>query len=218
MKYFCLFISIAILQLYGYAEQRKVCLGIKTKPLPAWAAEQLNLRYGEGLLVKHVLNNSPADKAGLYNHDIITKVDNQVVGTPENLRDLICDKQTLDKVNLSIIRQGNPLSIEVTLDHSAFTLAEKSNANEQSNESVSPHEPHLRKNQSQSNTINLGESQQQIRQQIQQQMQAFQNQISQLFSDDSHASFAELKKQMQQILEKLKVMLINFLICMLQVI
>gem|GEM_PF-4663632 len=204
MKYLCLLLSIAALQVYGYGEHKKMCLGVKTHPLPEWAAEQMNLRYGEGLLIKHVLNNSPADKAGLYNNDIITKIDEQVVGTPQHLRDLICEKEALEKVTVSILRQGKPLSIDVTLERSTFDIEDIPDSKNHKNDLADHQEAEQKHSNPQAHSPQPGGSQQHLRQQMRQQMQAFQEQINQLLKSDSFESFADLKKHMQEDLKAFK--------------
>jgi len=196
MKYLYLLLCLATLELQAYGGNKKMCLGLKTQPLPEWAAEQLGLRYGEGLLIQHILDNSPAHKAGLQNNDILLKADEQTIGTPGHLRELICDKESLDKITVSILRQGKPLNIEITLEHSAFDIKDTPKLNLATNES-SQKRPNL-------NAHSQGVPQQQLRQQMRQQMQAFQNQIDHFFDQESDLSFADLKKQMHQDFEKFK--------------
>jgi len=59
-----------------------------------------------------VLPNSPADKAGILEHDIILEVDKQKITKELPLSDLIQKHEVGDKLNLKILRRGSPRSSE----------------------------------------------------------------------------------------------------------
>ena len=74
-----------------------------------------------GLLVRHVVPESPAADAGLEPGDVITAIDGQAVTEFEALRDAVQAKAAGDTVTLSVIKDGQdnpdaePQDIEVTL-------------------------------------------------------------------------------------------------------
>ncbi len=62
-----------------------------------------------------IIGNSPAEKAGLKEKDVITKVDNQQVDESNSLTSVLGRFGAGDKVTLTIVRDGKQQSIEVTL-------------------------------------------------------------------------------------------------------
>ncbi|CAN5622550.1 trypsin-like peptidase domain-containing protein [soil metagenome] len=63
-----------------------------------------------------VLPDSPADKAGLQEKDIIIEVDGEEVNTDTSLTSLIARNKVGDTLSLTIIRGGEEQSIDVTLE------------------------------------------------------------------------------------------------------
>jgi Trypsin-like serine proteases, typically periplasmic, contain C-terminal PDZ domain len=84
-------------------------------------AQKYKLSQTSGALVKGdennfaVEKNSPADKAGIKEGDIITKIDDQVLGQNNSLGLVISQKNPGDVVALTIIRDGKEMVINVTL-------------------------------------------------------------------------------------------------------
>lgn len=63
-----------------------------------------------------VISGGPADKAGLKEKDIITKVNGTSIDENTSLSSLIGRKAVGDKVTLTIVRDGKEISVSVTLD------------------------------------------------------------------------------------------------------
>jgi serine protease Do len=62
-----------------------------------------------------IIPGSPADKAGVREEDIITKVDGTAIDDRNNLTSLIGQKSVGDTVSLTIVREGKETSVDVTL-------------------------------------------------------------------------------------------------------
>lgn len=82
---------------------------------PAWlgvsveaTGEDLMRHLGleQGVSLQAVVPDSPAAKAGLEVHDIITKVGDKAVGTMEDLRTAIQNHQAGEEVELAVIQKG----------------------------------------------------------------------------------------------------------------
>lgn len=68
-----------------------------------------------GVLVKQVVKNGPAAKAGLKQGDIITRVDDQQLSDPLDFAQTIRSRKVDETVRLSLLREGKKQSIEVKL-------------------------------------------------------------------------------------------------------
>lgn len=69
----------------------------------------------EGAKITEVSKKSAAEKAGLKKDDIITKVGDKTIDSPETLADVIGDKKADDKVIITYKRDGKEAKTEATL-------------------------------------------------------------------------------------------------------
>ena len=81
-------------------------LGVVTDPLEPALSAQLGLTNGLGLIVNHVLPDSPAAKAGLQEHDILKQINDQLIADSEQLATLIRHYGKDADVTLTIVRKG----------------------------------------------------------------------------------------------------------------
>ena len=68
-----------------------------------------------GAKVTEVVKGSAAEKAGLKKDDVITKVADQKITSPESLSDVIGDKKPKDEVKVTFKRNGKESTVKTTL-------------------------------------------------------------------------------------------------------
>lgn len=90
-------------------------VGVATSPVDSSLRRHLELDEGFGIQIAEVIADSPASKAGLKNHDILTRFEDQLLISPEHLALLVKTKSSGDTVSLSIIRKGSEEVVKVTL-------------------------------------------------------------------------------------------------------
>lgn len=90
-------------------------LGIQTTPVPPLTARHLGLEEGMGLAIVLVLPDSPAAAAGVLDHDILLRLDDQILFNTDQLRSLVRTRSPGDSLRLELLREGRPLSLEATL-------------------------------------------------------------------------------------------------------
>lgn len=90
-------------------------IGIGGCTVPEVLSVHLGLAEGSGLLVRSLDPNGAAAQAGITEHDIILKLDDQPVKCQETLRDVIVAHKPGDKVKLDLIHAGKNEQREVTL-------------------------------------------------------------------------------------------------------
>ncbi len=93
----------------------EVWLGALTKTLPRLVGEHLGLAPGHGLSVEMVVPDGPSAKAGLQKDDVLVKLADQQLVLPEQLAILVQSHQPGDTRKLEILRDGKPLTLDVTL-------------------------------------------------------------------------------------------------------
>ena len=103
-------------------------LGISGTALAQTTASQLGLSVNKGVYVVTVIAGGPAEKAGLKaggsnsdgtltaGGDVITAVDGKSVASVDELSAYISTKKVGDTVTLTILRNGQSTSVQVTLD------------------------------------------------------------------------------------------------------
>lgn len=89
-------------------------IGLAGFGLDSKTAERNNLVAG--VYVQQVSANTPAQKSGIKNGDIITAIDNTAVETMEALNEIKNTKKVGDTVTLKIYRQKQYIDIKVTLE------------------------------------------------------------------------------------------------------
>jgi len=97
-------------------------LGITAQTLTASTASQLGISQTSGVLVIDAAAGGPAAAAGLHgtgqadaSDDIITAIDGHTIATVDQLTQYLDTKKVGDRVTLSVIRNGQHISVGVTL-------------------------------------------------------------------------------------------------------
>src|SRR5579884_1608670 len=92
-------------------------LGIEYDPIQQDQAQELNLRADSGVLVDHVLPESPAALAGVMDGDILLAIDGAAIHSVIDVREIIRQHKVGDGVILRILRPGelHERHIRVTL-------------------------------------------------------------------------------------------------------
>lgn len=81
-------------------------LGVVVQPINEETKKILNLKTKKGAVVVQVEPNTPADKAGLKQYDVILKVDDKLIEDPDDLTFTIAEIKPGTKVDITIIRDG----------------------------------------------------------------------------------------------------------------
>jgi serine protease Do len=90
-------------------------LGISVQDLTPEMAEQFQVKEKEGVIVAQVHQGTGAEKAGLASGDIMKSVDDKAIKNTNELIKEIQKKKVGQKVKLNVVRDGKPMTIEVTL-------------------------------------------------------------------------------------------------------
>ena len=90
-------------------------LGVVIQNMDENLAESFGLKNESGILVSNVQEDSPAEKAGLKNGDVIVRVDGQAVDNVSALRNKIALIKPNSTTSLAIIREGKQKNISVTI-------------------------------------------------------------------------------------------------------
>ena len=108
-----------------YAEASRGYLGIGFQPITPDLAEEFGIGEAQGILVTHVVPDSPAEKAGIRDADAIIELNGKPVKNLREFQSSIAASPGKE-IQLKIIRNGEEMNMEATLE----TLDENANWNE----------------------------------------------------------------------------------------
>lgn len=107
-----------------YGNVQRGILGVEGGELNGPVSKELGINQTEGFYIKNVTKKSGAEKAGLSKGDIIVKLDSQNIATYADLSGYINTKRPNDKVDVTIIRNGNQKIVPVILSKNEFFSTE----------------------------------------------------------------------------------------------
>ncbi|MBQ9018423.1 trypsin-like peptidase domain-containing protein [Candidatus Saccharibacteria bacterium] len=96
-------------------------IGVYTVEITPELAKEYNLPVNEGVYLYNsakysaIVKDSPAEKAGLKDKDIITAVNGVKIGSAGSLSTLIGEYKPGDTVQLTVIRDGKEIAINITI-------------------------------------------------------------------------------------------------------
>jgi serine protease Do len=100
--------------------QQKIQNSIRVRMNAAFLGVSSKKAETGGATVLEVTKASPAEKAGIKKGDIITKVNESKIESPEGLYEVIHDFKPGDKVKILFTRDGKEQSVVATLDKAEF--------------------------------------------------------------------------------------------------
>lgn len=89
-------------------------LGVYSQNLTESLKETLGVEYG--VLITKVAENTPAERAGLKNGDVITAIDEKRIGNREDLTRVLAERPDKE-AELTVFRKGEVLKLKTTLGH-----------------------------------------------------------------------------------------------------
>jgi membrane-associated protease RseP (regulator of RpoE activity) len=93
-------------------------LGVAIGPVPREVQAQLpeDITHNQGLLIMRVMPGSPAEQAGLRQHDVLLSVNGQTLITPEDLIRVVNKTTPGNAISLELLRHGRVQKKDVTLE------------------------------------------------------------------------------------------------------
>jgi serine protease Do len=97
-----------------YTATRSSMLGVEAEPLGSQLAGYFGVK--EGVLVRSVLENTPAQKAGIKAGDVITRLDGMAVTTPSELSNAVRAANTKKNYSVEVTRDRKPVTLTVNVE------------------------------------------------------------------------------------------------------
>ncbi len=90
-------------------------LGVSIQPLTTELARKFGVNEGEGVLVNEVFEKDPASAAGIKPGDILTRIDDSVIDTPNRLSRVVAGLRPGMTTKVEIVRDRQRLILDVAL-------------------------------------------------------------------------------------------------------
>ena len=102
--------------LIAYGEVVRSYIGVQIQPINDTAAKALDLKTRSGALVANVIEDGPADKAGIETGDVIVEFDGMMIKSVDHLRNNVSVSKPNNFYNLGVIRDGRKKSFKIKLE------------------------------------------------------------------------------------------------------
>lgn len=109
-------------QLIATGEAKRAYVGVYSIEVTPEVAKSYNLPVNSGAYLysssnySAIINNTPASKAGLKDKDIITAINGVKIGAAGSLSSLVGEYKVGDTIQLTVVREGKEIAINVTLE------------------------------------------------------------------------------------------------------
>ncbi|MBN2654504.1 MAG: DegQ family serine endoprotease [Nitrospirae bacterium] len=90
-------------------------LGVQIQALTPELAKQFSIKEDSGVLLADIVDNSPAEKAGLKRGDILSKYDGKQISNALTLRNLVAATLPGTQVKLTVLRNGSAVAVPVVI-------------------------------------------------------------------------------------------------------
>ena len=101
--------------LLEYGRVKRALLGVTIQNLDPLLSEGLGLKIKEGVLINSVMDDSPAEHAGMEQGDVIVEFDNKKVTTVPKLQRMVGSSAIGEKIKVKIMRDGKSKIVQVKL-------------------------------------------------------------------------------------------------------
>ena len=90
-------------------------LGVEGREINQVMARLLDADQLSGILVASMVENGPADSSGIEVNDLIVEIDGKPIHSFRYALDIVADIRPGTQVPFKVIRQGNPIELQVTI-------------------------------------------------------------------------------------------------------
>jgi len=90
-------------------------LGVSIQRITPELAKQFNLSGENGALVSDIVENSPAEKAGLKRGDVIVEYDGKSTDDPNQLRNMVANTLPGEERTIKVLRDNKMITLKVTM-------------------------------------------------------------------------------------------------------
>ena len=98
----------------AFTSWRSSMLGIEAEGLDGQLAQYFGVK--EGVLIRSVVKDTPAEKAGLKAGDVIVKADGNDISSPRELSSALRSQRNRQTLPLTVMRERREMTVTVNID------------------------------------------------------------------------------------------------------
>ena len=102
-------------QLKQHGKVQRGFIGVQIDNITPRAQASLQIPTMEGALIMGVMENGPADKAGIRAYDVITKFENTAIASADEFSDVVKDYGIGKTAKVELLRQGKKQTVNLTI-------------------------------------------------------------------------------------------------------
>jgi hypothetical protein len=104
--------------------EKAAFLGVASVPADPAIRDQLKLPRGVGVVIQQVTEDSPASRAGIQEHDILMKLDDQWLVNSQQFGVVVRMHKPGDEVKVTLVRQGQQQTVTAKLEEKEMVIPE----------------------------------------------------------------------------------------------
>ena len=112
-------------QLITHGKVDRGYLGLDVQELTQELASYFDLKSTDGVIIAQIEEDSPAEKCGLQRGDVLLEIDGKPVKSVGHFRNIIALSIPGTEIELKAIRNGEPISFQVTLANTSETAGDR---------------------------------------------------------------------------------------------
>jgi len=101
-------------ELKANGKVRRPWIGVNLSKITEEEIKEFKLKETRGALIRQIMDNSPAAASGLLVGDVITRVGEKDVETPEDVITYVREQKIGKKIDLRVSRKGSSLNLGIT--------------------------------------------------------------------------------------------------------
>ena len=91
-------------------------LGVGIQDVSQDLAKAFNLKNTKGCLITAVMENTPAQRAGMHKGDVVVRINDKLIKNSNHLRNEIANAGAFTEIYLELIREGKSINMKLKLD------------------------------------------------------------------------------------------------------
>jgi len=103
-------------KVFHFGDRTHGYLGVQMVDLSDQLGDYFGISDGDGVLISSVVEDSPAEKAGIKAGDVVIRADNEDIEDTGDLSEVVSDHEKGDKITLVVLRDGRRQEITCELD------------------------------------------------------------------------------------------------------
>jgi len=114
----------AVSELIRFGEIKRTWTGMRVQQLDPRLAKHFGMDGTAGALVADIIEDGPAEKAGIRQGDVIIAIEGKKVSSPDELKDRLATTIAGEKLEIQVLRDGRKLTLTYTVEAVPVNRAE----------------------------------------------------------------------------------------------